>query len=156
MAVQQTSLNLEIGVDEAESLLNLYRAKLDFFIKDYQDIFTEYQRLTSKINQLESFLTPPKSSTEFTALPQGYPLAGSWNDKISFVLRKDTAEVLGGYTAKEIVDRIMEIEGIRDEPDERKKVRIGVYSTLSANFSAGKLYKRERHGDKGDFLYSLK
>lgn len=150
---EPNNLHFELTEEDAKLLLEVYSDQLDDFRKQHRSVFTAYENLTNKVEQLKKFLAPP-GSEQLKIYPPNYPVGGSWNDKIIYVLMHDEdISLMGMATANELSSIIAKIEWINEDSEQFKKLKSSVYATLSASFKNGK-YKRAQMKD-GDYLYSI-
>lgn len=150
---EPNSIHFELTEQDAKLLLEVYSDQLEDFRRQHRSVFITYENLTNKVEQLKKFLTPPDTE-QLKIYPPNYPVGGSWNDKIGYILQWDEHIVLmGSATANEISSRIAEIEWINEDTEQFKKLKSSVYATLSASFKNGKYLRSQMNN--GDYLYSI-
>ena len=150
---ESNSLYFELTEDDAKLLLEVYSDQLEDFRKKHRSVFITYENLTNKVEQLKKILAPHEP-IQPKIYPPNYPVGGSWNDKIVYILKHDeNIALMGMATANELSSRIAEIEWINEDTEQFKKLKSSVYDTLSASFKNGK-YLRAQMKD-GDYLYSI-
>jgi hypothetical protein len=138
------NLQLEITKSDAKEMLDFYQKKVKQFVADNHEVFEKLQQLTDMTAKLQRIIDSPGD--------KDYPLGGSWNQRIQYFLQSEPE----GLTARQITKRIMKIEGIYNEAEEKR-----IYSGVSPTLSSGAvglvtpIYER-KNNEKNEYVYSIK
>jgi len=134
-----SKLQLEITQQEAPELLEFYSLKRARLIQENSAIFNKLNEYNAQIISLRKLINDESDD---------YPLGGSWNQKIQFVLRNE----IEGLSVREISAKIAELEKVRGA-EEIKRISNSVSPTLS--MATGPIYDR-RTNQNGEFIYSIR
>ena len=94
------SLNLSVSSHEAQELLEYYKHRKNELVEANRAVFNKLLELDGMIAKLSAAV--PKSDEQF-------PVSGSWNQKIQYVLRDVPAGI--GCSLNTIVNRIQAKKG---------------------------------------------
>lgn len=130
-----SQISLEVTQSEAREMLVYFKSRKSDIIKANEAIFIKLNELDGSIAKLEAILNSQGAR---------YPIDGSWNQKIRYILNSYP----DGLQTKQVVDAIMQVE--HRNADERKNVYSGVAPSISAG--VGVLYTRiEIEGEENKY-----
>jgi hypothetical protein len=132
-------IQLEVSKNEAAELLEFYMLRRAKLLSEHAEVFNKMNEYSTQINNLRKLIHNDRDN---------YPLSGSWNQKIQFVLR----DQLDGLTARDIAAKISDLEKIRN-PEEAKRVYNSVSPTLSTG--TGPIYDRKTNA-LGEYVYLVR
>lgn len=155
--MKEDNVDFKLDLEDTEILLTSYKNKLTEFVTLHKDILEQYTTLCFKVDKLNSQLSLLRQEDKLVSkVDPEYPIKGSWNEKITFMLTQSTQSLLYDhvdFTANFISEGIAHLEEIELGSEEYAKIKSGVFATLSMGYKGGR-YKREKN-ENGEYFYML-